>query len=142
MEIMRSTVNEGGLEREFSTALQTLDIIPGQRKRYEVIVGIFKAADEPQTKALAKERLKTESSKKTPEEMHAMNVEDGDTECPNCTKFGKEECWTHSSHLCGKCKKRGKTCLCVKQALYQARKKAKESKETGSEESQRRALRA
>ena len=111
MEIMRNTVDQGGLEREFSTALQTLDITPGQRKRYEVIVGIFKAADEPQTKALAKERLKKESSKQTPEGMHAMNVEEGDTECKNCTKFGKDECWTHSPHLCGKCKKRGEYLL-------------------------------
>jgi hypothetical protein len=74
--------------------------------------------------------------------MHAMNVEEGDTECKNCTKFGKDECWTHSPHLCGKCKKRGKTCLCVKQALYQARmtKKAKDAKEAGSEEKPKAAL--
>jgi hypothetical protein len=86
MEIMRNAVDQGGIEREFSTALQSLDITPGQRKRYEGIVSTFKAADEPQTKALAKERLKTGSSKQTPEGMHAMDVEDGGiTECRSCT---------------------------------------------------------
>jgi hypothetical protein len=68
--------------------------------------------------------------------MHAMNVEDGGTECRNCTKFGKDECWTHSPMLCGKCKKRGKTCKCVKKAIYLARitKGAKDEKGTESKE--------
>ena len=33
---------------------------------------MFKAADEPQTKALANERSRTESSRQTPEDMHAI----------------------------------------------------------------------
>jgi hypothetical protein len=116
MEIMRNTVEKGDIERVFSTALQSLDINQNQRKKYEGIVNIFKAADEPQTKALAKQRSKTESLRQTPEEMHAMNVEDGNTECGKCLKFGKEECWRHSPHHCAVCDKRGKTCLCMKRA--------------------------
>jgi hypothetical protein len=62
----------------------------------------------------------------------SSNPDEQREECKNCAKFGKDECWTHSLHLCGKCKKRGKTCLCAKQALYQARlaKKVKDTKET------------
>ena len=44
MEIMRNTVEKGEIERVFSTALQSLDINQGQRKRYEGIVSIFKAS--------------------------------------------------------------------------------------------------
>ena len=84
--------------------------------------------------------MKKDGSKPTPEEMHAMNVEDGDAECPNCTKFGKDECWTHSPHMYGKCKKRGKTCLCVKQARYLARKNGREKKATESEDKPKTAM--
>ena len=93
MEIMRKTQTKGTLERGFATVLQSLDINQDQRKRYEGVVNMFKAAGEPQTKSLAKERSRTGSSRQPPEDMHAMNVEDGDAECPRCTKFGKDECW-------------------------------------------------
>jgi len=116
METMRNTETQGNLERVFATVLQSLDINQDQRKRYEGVVNMFKAADEPQTKALAKERSRTGSSRQTPEDMHAMNVEDGDAECPRCTKFGKCECWQHSPIMCSVCKKRGKTCPCVRKA--------------------------
>ena len=44
----------------------------------------------------------------------------------------------NAGHLCGKCKKRGKTCKCVKKAIYLARvaKGAKDAKETESKEPQ------
>jgi len=83
-------------------------------------VKIFKAADEPQTTALAKELSKAGSSnKQTPEEMHALNMEDR-RECSRCKKFGKDECWTHSPIKCAVCKKKGKTCPCVKKQAKQA----------------------
>ena len=119
MEIMRKTVEEGGLVRGFSTAPQSLDINQDQRKKYEGIVKIFKAADEPQTTALAQELSKAGSSRQNPEEMHALNVETR-RECSRCNKFGKDECWTHSTIKCAVCKKRGKTCPCVKKQAQQA----------------------
>ena len=114
MEIMRKTETQGSLERGFATVLQSLDINQDQRKKYEGVVSKFKAADEPQTQALAKERSKTGSSRQNPEEMHAKNVEDENMECPKCTQFGKDECWKHSPFLCSTCNKKGKTCPCKK----------------------------
>ena len=60
---------------------------------------------------------------------------DPEEQCEKCNKFGKDECWIHSPLWCGKFKKRGKTCLCAKQALYQARlaKRVKDAKETPDE---------
>ncbi len=89
------------------------------------MVNKFKAADEPQILALEKEESLNGSTKQAPEEMHAMNAETGGTDCEKCQRFGKDECWTHSPHHCGKCKKRGKTCLCVKKARYLAKKERK-----------------
>ncbi len=131
MEIMRNTETQGNLERVFATVLQSLDINQDQRKRYEGVVNTFKVADEPQTRALTKERSKPGSSRQTSEEMHAMNVEDENMECPKCTQFGENECWKHSPFLCSTCNKRGETCPCKRKPKDP---KGKTTKWAGSQE--------
>ena len=108
MEIMRKSQTESKLERDFATVLQSLDINQEQREEYEGVVNKFKAADEPQILALEKEESSNGSTRQAPEEMHAMNAETGGTDCDKCERFGKDECWTHSSFHCNVCDKRGR----------------------------------
>ena len=94
----------------------------------------FKAADEPQILALGREETTAGSTKRAPEEMHAMNAETGDAGCARCEKFGKDECWTHSSFHCSVCDKRGKICLCVrkKQQLAQGKPWVRKNQRPGA----------
>jgi hypothetical protein len=79
MEIMRKSQAQGNLERGFAAALKPLDINQEQREEYEGGVNKFKAADEPQIQALEKEQEQSTNGPKrqTPEEMRAMNAEEG-----------------------------------------------------------------
>ena len=52
-----------------------------------------------------------------------MNAGTGGTDCDKCERFGKDECWTHSSFHCNVCDKRGKNCPCERKKAREARGK-------------------